>query len=471
MHRGMKTLCSILLLFSVLVTGGLQLEQQEFSGFFDFKAQFDAADIGDRQALIDSYLEWQTEQGFPAIENDTHAVFIYYSSTGTSTVSVAGDMNGWSPEEMTALPGFNFQYLVFETFATARVDYKLVVGSNWILDPRNPKTVSGGFGPNSELAMPDFIQPAEILPASGESVGVMTTIPSENMTWEGAKPNLRVYTPPNYNESESYRTVYFADGLEYINLGAAKNVLDNLILEERIEPVVAVFADPYGPRHTWYDCSKNDYLVYLDVLVPYIDSNFATINDSAARVHIGDSLGGQITAHVGLNRSSLFSLLGIHSGAFWDGYSPSLGYQIGCQIKDKFSAADPELNLTLYLTAGYYEGSIWDDTKTVETYITAKGWKNNISYLYEGHSWGQWRHTLNDMLEYLVPAPVQPEDTTTPTATNITSSESEITSSSSSIESSSSNTEGTDFFFGNIVMICIAVLIIIRFRQNKLIFT
>ncbi|MDZ7623881.1 MAG: hypothetical protein U5J96_05460 [Ignavibacteriaceae bacterium] len=35
-------------------------------------------------------------------------------------------------------------------------------GSNWILDPENPNTCQGGFGPNSELSMPLYVQPWEI---------------------------------------------------------------------------------------------------------------------------------------------------------------------------------------------------------------------------------------------------------------------------------------------------------------------
>ena len=33
---------------------------------------------------------------------------------------------------------------------------------NWILNPLNPRQVSGGFGQNSELAMPEYTDPPEI---------------------------------------------------------------------------------------------------------------------------------------------------------------------------------------------------------------------------------------------------------------------------------------------------------------------
>ena len=58
-------------------------------------------------------------------------------------------------------PAFYFFYKELSFESTARLDYKFVVGSSWILDPRNPNKVKGGFGDNSELAMPQFVQPSE----------------------------------------------------------------------------------------------------------------------------------------------------------------------------------------------------------------------------------------------------------------------------------------------------------------------
>lgn len=115
---------------------------------------------------------------------------------------------------------------------------------------------------------------------------------------------------------------------------------------------------------------------------------------------MGDSLGGQVSVFVGLKRPHQFKKVGAQSGAFWDGPS-SIG-AVGCQIIEQFRAADSSLDLTLFFTAGFYEGSVWEDTEKLVAIAKENNWKVNAMYLYEGHSWGQWRHTLNDMLEFLL---------------------------------------------------------------------
>ena len=98
----------------------------------------------------------------------------------------------------------------------------------------------------------------------------------------------------------------------------------------------------------------------------------------------------------------------MHSGAFWDGPS-SLG-TIGCEIKDQVKNASTALNLKMFFTAGKYESEVFPDTRTVQTSIFEKDWPCKAMYLNEGHSWGQWRHTLDNMLEYYF-SPIPSDDT------------------------------------------------------------
>ncbi|MHA2276002.1 MAG: alpha/beta hydrolase-fold protein, partial [Candidatus Kariarchaeaceae archaeon] len=382
-----------------------------FTDFYDFKNQFQKANDTHKTVLISDYLNWQRSQGFPAILNTTHVVFIYYSLSEVASVSIAGDFNGWTPAvgSMVRLDsGYNFFYRGYNFESDARLDYKFVVGSNWILDPENPNRVAGGFGDNSELAMPIFVQPAEIVENAFVSHGQLTTITTN---FPSVNPVVKVYTPPNYALDDNFSVVYFTDGSEYINLGSAINILDNLIYQDRITPIIAVFTDPYpsvSDRHLWYNCQNTDYVDYITLLVNHIDENYKTNTSSTARLHIGDSLGGQISVYLGLVKSDLFKNIGSHSGAFWDG-SSSLG-SIGCDIKQQVENVSASLNLKMFFTAGKYESTIFMDTRAVQTSVHKKGWTCKAMYLNEGHSWGQWRHTLDNMLEFYF-SPIPTEDT------------------------------------------------------------
>jgi len=156
-------------IFWMLALITVSASSQDFREFVDHVNGLPT--MSDRQDAVDSFMNVITPLGIPYISNDT-ANFIYQGTAGE--VLIPGDFNGWS-----AGTGFGMEHLadtdlwykglVFESHA--RLDYKLVVDGSWILDPLNPNTVSGGFGPNSELAMPDYVQPWEIEYIGGSGHG------------------------------------------------------------------------------------------------------------------------------------------------------------------------------------------------------------------------------------------------------------------------------------------------------------
>jgi hypothetical protein len=121
--------------------------------FTDFVNRVVSAPDSQRTAIVDSFMT--ATPVFPLLENGTVCHFLYRGTT--SSVTAPGDANGWDPAAfpMTRLSTTNLWYRTDTFPADARLDYKFVLGgSTWILDPRNPYQVSGGFGPNSELRMP-----------------------------------------------------------------------------------------------------------------------------------------------------------------------------------------------------------------------------------------------------------------------------------------------------------------------------
>lgn len=53
-----------------------------------------------------------------------------------------------------------------------------------------------------------------------------------------------MYTPEGYDDTErKYPVIYLFDSFIYLNRVEVPNVLDNLIREKRLEPMVAVFID------------------------------------------------------------------------------------------------------------------------------------------------------------------------------------------------------------------------------------
>lgn len=364
-------------------------------GFQNFVNNLFATPAAQRQARVDSFMMANTD--FPLIEYDTVANFIV---TGNYNLAqVAGDMNGWDPATpsytMLKVPSTNFFFLTKYFEASARLDYKLVTnGSNWILDPNNPNQVAGGFGPNSELAMPQFVQPWEILsyPAVPKGTVSLKTITSSIMskTYE-----VQIYLPPGYDTSRLYSVAYFHDGQEYVDLGDAPNVLDNLIDSNLIEPLIGVFVKPTD-RNEEYGFSKRfqyrDF--FCDELVPWVDQSYATIPDSAHRATIGASFGGNISALIAFGRPDVFNKTGQHSGAWWPNNYEALNLFL----------SSTNMHMPMPSVWGTYEGNLTLMWNALEDSAQNNNYQNKyFNSNPEGHSWGLWRSTLDELLIFLYP--------------------------------------------------------------------
>ena len=386
----MKKIFILLILLSAVDFISPQNQFQQFINHVN-----SITDPGVKAATVDSFMIYIRTQGIPFITGDS-ANFIYRGVV--SSISVAGDFNFWSTNSsMINLTETNLWYYSKRFEMDARLDYKFVTnGSNWILDPGNPNTISGGFGPNSELAMPDYIQPWEINYNSSIPHGtLLNKIIFSN--YLNASYQLKVYLPPGYDSLsvERYPTVYFQDGFEYVSLGSAPNVIDNLIDSNRIKSIIAVFVRPNNRNDEYAGNKRLQYRnFFINELVPYIDQNFKTKAQPSHRLVLGDSYGGNISALISYNHPDLFGNCGLHSGAF----QPN-GYEIYSQIITDLANGITK-NIKWYSTWGTYEGSLtgtmnsFKDSLLMHNYEI--GWKEN----HEGHSWGLWRATIDDILIY-----------------------------------------------------------------------
>ena len=365
--------------------------QSEFQNFISHVNSL-STDL-DKSAAVDSFIAYAKTKGIPFIENNT-ANFIYRSNV--SRIQLAGDMTGWNPHprDFSKLAGTNFFYFSADYEKNARLDYKFIINSsNWILDPENPHRVNGGFGPNSELAMPDYIQPWEINYKNNIQHGqiVALTFPSKIMN---KNYSVKIYLPPSYSISnKNYPTVYFQDGSEYILLGSAVNVIDNLIDSNKIEEVIAVFVTPTNRQLEYAEGNRYSFAKFFaEELTPYIDSLYRTEKNKYHRLIIGDSWGGNISALISWLYPELFAKCGLHSSAFWPNNYEVYNMIVGGQKKD----------ISYFSVYGTYE-SLLENMRNFDTLLKSKGYDIQSFEYPEGHSWGLWRANIDCILEYFFP--------------------------------------------------------------------
>lgn len=370
--------------------------QNEFRKFIDYVNVLGTPAL--KQAAVDSFVTYARTKGIPFITGDS-ANFLYRGNVNSALIS--GDFNMWSSStSMVNVSQTNFWYYSRKFEPNARMDYKFITnGNNWILDPENPNTIPSGFGPNSELAMPQYIQPAEIKYNQQISHGTVL----EKYLFSaivGSGYQLKIYLPPGYDSTSAnkYPTVYYQDGYEYVSLAMAVNVLDNLINENKIEKVIAVFVKPNNRNEEYAGTTRVKYRnFFVNELVPYIDSLYRTYTTASKRLVLGDSYGGNISALISYNNPNIFGNCGLHSGAF----QPN-NYEIFAQIMNDLGQGIKK-EIKWCSVYGSYEGELTGAMTAFADSMARHGYVFKSRMLPEGHSWGLWRANTDYILEYFFP--------------------------------------------------------------------
>jgi enterochelin esterase-like enzyme len=365
----------------------------------ELRARLDDASPEDYEAVVEAWLE---EQPAVPLTEGTRAVFLWRGDE--ADVRMVGDATGWfapTSPRLRPLDGYEGVALQFlaQTYETdARLDYKLVIGgSDWRLDPLNPRTMLGGFGANSELAMPAYVTPAEVVTTGVAPQGTLTTHTLES-THLGDTRRFYVYEPAGVG-TEGRSLVVFHDGNDYRQIIGAPVILDRVVGSGDVGPLIAVFAPP-NDRTPDYN-RNDDYVAYLaDELVPWLREHYDAGHDAAATGTIGPSMGGLIACYVALTRPDVFGLGGCQSGAF------SLDGDAIIALVSESAQVDARLHLVvgtyeLAVGGGGDVGNLLEAQRRMVAALSARGYDFVSEEHPQGHSWGLWRDRLPAALRYL----------------------------------------------------------------------
>jgi len=373
---------------------------QSNDGFTKVISTFYLADAQKSNSLFDSL---SNQQQIPFVSNDSVA-FLYKGEA--SSVSWIGDFNGWGYDEKfnnkgKRIPNTDIWILKSSFPKDARLDYKILVnGSDWIIDPSNPHQQWSGVGggsPNSELRMPDWKEDPITLSKSGVTRGKLEDDILFNSKILGYQITYSVYLPAGYTSSQKYPTIYVTDGYEYMHerMGNMLTILDNLIDQKKIQPIIAIFIDHREPvnrsnnRRMQELAMNSKYFAFFEEeFIPHIESKLSVIKDPQQRAIMGTSMGGLTAAYFGFTKPGVFGMTGIQSPAFW--FKPEI-YKV-CDNPE-----NPPVKI--YMTTGVIHDA-QDGSRKMKEILE----KNTCTFQYtennQGHSWGNWRDTIDDILIY-----------------------------------------------------------------------
>jgi len=216
----------------------------------------------------------------------------------------------------------------------------------------------------------------------------------------GNERRVFTYTPAGYDPAQTYPLVVCFDGYAYTHdaFVPLPTVLDNLIADRAIPPVVAVLPDSLDNETRMRELRRHEpFVEFLTAeLLPWAHDRLSFADDPTKTVAAGSSLGGLAAAFCGLRRSDVFGLVLSQSGAFQRG------------LPEDFARAD-RLPLRLYLDAGTLEttpfeqfAALYHANLHMRDVLIAKGYDVSFQAFPGGHDYFCWRETIADGLVALL---------------------------------------------------------------------
>ncbi len=396
-----KQFC-LLLLSAVVSFSGSGQDNEAYRKAMQALRSFAISDSVRLLPVVNNWWEDRKTLGqIPLIAQDSVALF-YRGSV--SSVAWMGDFNAWGynadfHNKGKRIKNTDIWVLTCSFPSTARLDYKILInGTTWILDPNNPRQQWSGVGggsPNSELRMPKWKEDPILMPRASVMHGTLRKDLILDSKVLGYQIAYSVYVPQGIDKRDKLPVLYVTDGNEYLmpELGNMSTILDNLIADKKIKPVLAVFVDHREPinrsnNRRMKELNMNEkYLsFFVAELIPAVEKNFPVLTKASARGILGTSMGGLTAAYFAFSRPDVFGLSGIQSPAF--GLRPEI-----YTLCDSISGPKVKVFLTTGLISDAGEGSL-----RMKEILK----KNACTYQYretqEGHSWGNWRNLIDDIL-------------------------------------------------------------------------
>jgi enterochelin esterase-like enzyme len=218
--------------------------------------------------------------------------------------------------------------------------------------------------------------------------------------------DVYVYTPPGYEmEKRKYPVLYLLHGRgmnahAWLSGGLINNMADNLLAENKIEPMIIVMPTciilPSTPtsKTVLDELSTNLEQELFHIVIPMIESTYRTYSGREYNAIAGFSLGGALTDKIGLHHLEKFSSFGIMSAGLFDFASEHK------DLLDNPGTANNKIKFLL-LAAGSKDvhgpgGSSVAGLKALDSLLNRKSIRHTFYEMPNAeHTWNAWRYDLN----------------------------------------------------------------------------
>ena len=377
---------------------------------------------------------WQEikKNGTPLVEpaageGDFYLVtFLYKGSEETKNVVLFIDRGFWGDIASNRLHQLGATDIWFKTYRfrkDARFTYSLSVNdlltplheisdaeawlkrsSSWITDPLNPKKFPFYPRPVSVVELPGAPPQPWITSKEGVPKGKVISHKFKSLLLDNER-TLWIYTPYGYGTGKTeYGILILFDGGSYVTWVPTPTILDNLIVERLIPPIIAVLVNHPNQllRNQELSCSESFTQFLVEELVPWIRTTYNVSKNPAMTVIGGSSNGGLGAAFAAFYHPKIFGNVLSQSGAFM--YSPPRENEPEWLIRQIKAA--PALPIHFHLDCGQMENrpgkngapSILETNRHLRDVLLAKSYKLHYQEFNGGHEYINWRGQLADGL-------------------------------------------------------------------------
>jgi enterochelin esterase-like enzyme len=289
--------------------------------------------------------------------------------------------------------------------------YHFEADGDFRLDPANPDTTINLVDVANELTVPgDTPQlwevtnvPHGVLHHHNYTTNIVLGLPQNQSRYY-------VYTPPGYDAKalQPYPVLYLLHGWSdsdsgWTAVGRADLMLDNLLAQGKIKPMVVVMPLGYGDMsfihqfHVWEDpaaIDRNTDLftkALLTEVLPRVEADYHVSKDRNDRAIVGLSMGGLESLSIGLSHTDKFAWVGGFSSAVHN-----LNYGT------KLAALDPKTaDLRLLWVACGTEDSLIEPNRTLVEFLKSKNMPVKQIEIPGYHTWMVWRDNLSQFAPLL----------------------------------------------------------------------
>lgn len=392
-----------------------------------------ALSAGDRAAL-EAFWGELTQRGSPLIEpiprDAEHSLvtFVWRAADEGAAPAVVSALSGRdTTDPMERLPGTDVWHKTYRVRNDTRESYQFAIGGEHVTDPLNPRQhvfpdddeVGFKGWVSSVVALPQALPQRWSLARSDVPAGAISLqrIPSAILARDY---RVWVYTPPGYSpDAGPYGFLLVLDGNAYIDPIPTPVVLDNLLSDRFLPPMVAIFvSSAYDPdRQRDLACYQPFEQFLTRELLPWARAHYRLTDDPNRTILVGCSLGGLMVAFVGLHNSPLFGNILCQSAYF--GWRSKAEPEDGWIIRQY--AANARQSLRFFIDVGRLETEVgtWEPgfgnflaaARHMRDVLLAKGYEVHYNEFSGAHNPMNWPDTLPLGLMALLGAPAARAET------------------------------------------------------------